>query len=138
MEAFEAGRQVSWLAAADSYTARRPMSDPEQALFRRLEEAMPECIILSQVPLSRFLAPAAKGFLARRRLLNRISGKSADFLVCLPDFTVVAVVELDDRTHTPARDSRRDVMVREAGIPVVRVQVTEMPTVEYLRALFTR
>lgn len=122
---------------ADSYSSAKPLTDPEQTLFWRLKEAMPECIVLSQVTFSRFLKP--KGAMSRSQhqiLFNRISQKSIDFLVCLPDFTVVAALELDDASHSPARDARRDAILTAAGIPVVRVHVKDMPSVENLRAAF--
>src|SRR5688500_5075902 len=39
----------------EAYASQRPLSDPEQTLFWRLREAMPECVVLSQVSFSRFI-----------------------------------------------------------------------------------
>jgi hypothetical protein len=134
---------ISWLSArirpaaiANSYRANKPLSEPEQVLYWRLREAMPECVVLSQVSLSRFLEPNNSG--AMRALLNRIAQKSVDFLVCLPDFTVVAAVELDDSTHHGAKDTQRDSIFKSAGLPVVRLHVRNIPAIEDLKSLFTR
>jgi len=99
---------------------------------------MPECIVLCQVSFSRFLeaySPRGKG---QRSLFNRIAQKSVDFLVCLPDFTIIAAVELDDGSHKRGKDARRDSIFASAKLPLVRLHVRELPAVAELRALFTR
>ncbi|NOT67106.1 MAG: DUF2726 domain-containing protein [Methylophilaceae bacterium] len=58
---------------------------------------MPECIILAQVQLSQVFG-VKKGF-NFHEWNNRIHRMSLDFLVCLKDSTIVAAVELDDKTH---------------------------------------
>jgi len=126
------------VSAKDAYRGIKPLSEPEQALYWRLREAMPECVVLCQVAFSRFLEPQARSLGARRALFNRISQKSADFLVCLPDFTIVAAIELDDGTHRPGKDAKRDLILRSAEVPLVRVHVRELPTVEWLRSVFTK
>lgn len=120
------------------YRSLKPLSDPEQSLYWRLKEAMPECVVLAQVTFSRFIAAQHSDRSGRQALFNRISRKSEDFLVCLPDFTVVAAVELDDKSHSPKTDAQRDSILEAAGIPLVRVNVREVPSAEQLRAIFTR
>lgn len=94
--------------------------------------------MLSQVTFSRFMAPEHKNASVRQGLFNRISRKSIDFLLCLPDFTVISAIELDDSSHSKARDDRRDAILDKAGIPVVRLHVREIPSVEEMKAIFTR
>lgn len=123
------------------YQQVRPLSDAEQALYWRLVEALPECVILSQVTFSRFMKPDTGGVAPAREyhaLRNRISQKTIDFLVCLEDFTVVAAIELDDSTHVEASDHARDELLRAAGIAVLRMPSRDMPSVARLRELFTR
>ena len=43
------------------FYARKPLSQPEQVFYHRLVAAMPECIVLAQVQLSRVLG-VKKGF----------------------------------------------------------------------------
>jgi hypothetical protein len=135
---------ASWLSVrmrpshyADSYRSTKPLSQPEQSLYWRLREAMPDCVVLCQVSLSRFLTPNSSRALVRRALFNRISQKSVDFLICLPDFTIIAVVELDDSTHRQEKDARRDSIFQSASVPLVRVNVRDIPGIEELKALFT-
>ena len=73
----------------------------------------------------------------RLSLHNRIAQKSADFLVCLKDFTVVGAVELDDATHSARNDANRDELLHSAGIEVVRVHVNNIPSIDTLRDIFT-
>ena len=87
------------------FYSKRPLSQPEQVLYHRLVAALPEHIVLAQVQLSRVMG-VKKGFGARG-WLNRINRMSFDFVVCLKDSTVVAAIELNDRSHESAIGSRR-------------------------------
>ena len=123
------------------YVQRPPLTGPEQVLYWRLVEALPECVVLAQVSFSRFMTPAVEGDSSRARqltLYRRISQKTIDFLVCLKDFTLVAAVELDDPSHDEERDFQRDSLLKSAGIVPLRVSVKEIPSVEALREMFTR
>lgn len=125
---------------APRYRQVRPLSGPEQTLYWRLREALPECVVLSQVTFSRFMRPDTGGVapLAEYRALqNRIAQKTLDFLVCLPDFTVVAAVELDDSSHRGDLDRQRDQLLNAAGITVIRVSVDDIPTAQRIREAFT-
>lgn len=135
---------ISWLKSRarpapirDQFQANKPLSEPEQVLYWRLSEAMPDCVVLCQVSLSRFLTPGGAPN-QRRALFNRIAQKSVDFLVCLRDFTIVAAVELDDGTHQDEKDARRDSLFESASLPLVRVNVKAIPAVDELRALFVK
>jgi hypothetical protein len=117
------------------FYGKKPLSEPEQTLYFRIREAMPDCIVLAQVAL-----PALVGVRSGnnfRAAFNRIASKYLDFVVCLPDFTVVAVIELDDMSHArPDRvraDTTKNTALRLAGHPILRFKVHKMPTVEELR-----
>jgi hypothetical protein len=126
-------------AAPWPLSAKKVLTVPEQVLYYRLVTALPECMVLAQVQLSRILE-VNKG-VPRTRWLNRINQKSADFVVCLKDSTVVAVIELDDSTH--ARRSRRkadldkDKALTSAGISIVRWTTKALPEESEIRAAFT-
>lgn len=119
-----------------AFFGKKPLTEPEQILYFRIREAVPECIVLAQVAL-----PALVGIRSGndyRAAFNRIAAKYVDFVVCLPDFTVVAAIELDDKSHTsPDRvraDTNKETAMRLAGHPLLRFKVRKMPTVEELRA----
>lgn len=122
--------------AAWTCKPRRVLTDPEQVLFHRLREAMPECIVLAQVELSRVVVPSDPNKQNAFTLYNRIRGKSLDFVVCLKDFTVVAALELDDASHTRSRraaDETKNDALASAGIALVRWNVRTLPTVAQIR-----
>jgi hypothetical protein len=111
------------------FYARKPLSHPEQVLYHRLVKALPEHIVLAQVQLSRALGiKRGANFHAWN---NRINRMSFDFLVCAKDSSILAAIELDDRTHeSPSRvlaDTKKDKATAAAGIPLIRWKVKAIP-----------
>jgi hypothetical protein len=69
------------------FYATKPLSHPEQILYFRLIQALPEHVILAQVQLYRFLG--VKKSYKYTEWFNRINRLSADFVVCKKDFSLV-------------------------------------------------
>lgn len=119
------------------YQPKAMLSRPEQVLYFRLIEALPEHIVLAQVQLSAFLK--VLGRQGRQAALNRILMKSADFIICRKDFSVAVVVELQDSTHQQPKRRKSDEFKRKAfeaaGIPFFEAHVNNLPTPEELRAI---
>ena len=118
---------------------KKPLSNPEQVLYHRLVEALPDHIVLAQVQLSRFLGvKKGNNF---RAWLNRINRMSADYVICTKDASVVAVIELDDATHDrPDRqssDSKKEKAIGSAGLRLVRWNVKSIPDVSRIRVEIT-
>jgi len=115
--------------------ARRLMSPPEQVLYGRLVEALPGKLILSQVQLTRILE--VKNVPNRNVWLNKLIRLSVDFVVCYPDSSVIAAIELDDSTHNGASrqsaDTRKSEALAAAGVRLVRLHVRNLPSVEDIR-----
>jgi hypothetical protein len=111
------------------FSLRRPLTEPEQVLYFRLCQALPDHIVLAQVGMSRFLA-VRRGHNARA-WYNRINRMSVDFLVCTKDASVVAAVELDDASHQhPDRasaDVKKELALNAAGVRLLRWNVSAMP-----------
>lgn len=118
------------------FYAKKPLSAPEQILYFRLIEALPEHIVLAQVQLSRFLG-VKKGH-NYQSWANRINRMSADFVVCNKDSSIVAVIELDDNTHQKASrqvaDSKKNKALGSAEIKIIRWQVKSMPDVSAIKS----
>lgn len=117
------------------YFRKMPLSDPEQVLFHRLSEAAPGAHVLAQVAL-----PALVGIRKNpnwQAQFNEISRKYVDFIVCNPDLSVKAVIELDDSTHQRGEriraDAIKDYVFKTIGVPMIRFDVREMPSVETIR-----
>ncbi len=122
------------------FYAKKPLTQPEQVLYHRLVAAMPECIVLAQVQLSRVLG-VKKGF-SFNEWNNRINRMSLDFVVCLKDSTIVAAIELDDKTHEKASrveaDAKKEKALSAAGVALVRWQVSALPDENAIRQAFAK
>ena len=57
-----------------------------------------------------------------RGVRNRFDRKIVDFVIVDMNMDVVALVELDDRTHSSERDAARDAMTAAAGYVTVRMR----------------
>lgn len=122
------------------FYAKKPLTKPEQVLYHRLVAALPECIVLAQVQLSRVLG-VKKGF-NFNQWNNRINRMSLDYVVCLKDSTIVAAVELDDRSHLkPSRieaDVKKEKALAAAGITLLRWNVGGLPDDAAIRQAFIK
>jgi hypothetical protein len=122
------------------FYAKKPLTQPEQILYHRLVAAMPECIVLAQVQLSRVLG-VKEGF-KFNEWNNRINRMSIDFLVCLKDSTIVAAVELDDKTHEKTSrieaDEKKERALSAAGVVLIRWQVSALPDETAIRQAFAK
>lgn len=132
------GRLHWWLELRRTwpYYVRRLMSPPEQVLYHRLACALPENIVFAQVQVSRVLG-VKRGY-SFREWNNRIDRLSFDFVVCGRDARVIAVIELDDRTHERASrvrtDAKKNKSAADASLRLVRWNVQALPTDEAIRA----
>src|SRR6267143_6289718 len=120
--------------------AKKPLSVPEQILYHRLVKTMPDRIVLAQVQLSRVLG-VKKGF-NFGQWNNRINRLSLDFVVCLKDSTVAAVIELDDSSHkTQPRaeaDRRKEQALKSAGVTLIRWSVNALPDESTIRTALSQ
>lgn len=120
------------------FYAKKPLSQPEQVLYFRLVQALPEHIVLAQVQLSRLLG-VKKGN-NYQSWFNRINRMSADFVVCNKDSSIVAVIELDDATHQKedrkAAGAKKDKALSSADIRIVRWQAKAIPDVSVIKSTF--
>ncbi len=111
------------------FYAKKPLTQPEQVLYWRLLKALPDHVVLAQVQCSRVLG-VKRGF-NFYQWNNRINRLSYDFVICKKDGTVVAAIELDDKTHESAtraeQDGRKQRATEAAGVLLVRWNVAKMP-----------
>lgn len=114
------------------------MSHVEQLLYWRLKEALPTYHIFAQVQLSRLIRPP-KGK-DEWHWLNKIIRLSVDYVVLNERLETVAVIELDDKSHLLAKrmeaDQRKAKALKAAGLRLIRINVTQIPTKQQLAAMF--
>lgn len=103
------------------------MTEHEKTMFGELHQAVPECYIFVQVALGAILQTKSRH--ARKRF-NRLI---ADFVITDNNFNILAVIELDDKSHDnkQEQDAKRDAMLHEAGYKVLRYRY--MPDKQKLR-----
>ena len=111
--------------------ARAPLTMREQFLYHRLSVMYPEHIILAQVALSQII-DVSPGTPNRQAIRGKFKQLVADFVLCRSDFSIVAVIELDDPSHAqPHRqdaDARKTKAVESAGLTFVRIPAGPIPS----------
>jgi len=116
---------------------KRLMTAAEVRFWHRLEAAVPDHRISCQVSMGALLKPV-RG-LSRQdwwRNYGRFSQKIVDFVVVDRGGEVVAVVELDDASHSRSNDANRDALLDRGGYRVLRFDVRRFPTVTDIRSRF--
>lgn len=120
------------------FHSRPLMTDNELEFFSRLEEALPDCKVFSQVAMSGVLdVTLPSSHPAYWRARSAFDRKRIDYVVYTRSVTrLIAVVELDDRSHESKRrqDSERDAMLAGAGIRTVRFPSHPRPSAKEIRA----
>jgi Protein of unknown function (DUF2726) len=120
---------------------RKPLLTPnETEFFHRLQRALPAYHVFPQVPFAALLTVDSKlSRKARWSIRNRFDRKIADFVVCERDgLQVVAIIELDDRTHDAKADRERDAITNAAGYQTYRFQSKKKPSEADIAALFNQ
>jgi hypothetical protein len=118
-----------------TYRQRKLMTDNEEEFFGRLVVALPDHYIFPQVAMSALLDSASSDKKEAHSDRMSIAQKRVDYVVCTRRCEVVAVIELDDKTHSRAKDELRDARLEQAGIRTVRFQARNKPKVEAIRTM---
>jgi hypothetical protein len=90
--------------------ATRILTTHERTAYLTLVRALPEHVVLAQVPLSRFLKVPRRHSYAE--WLNRVGQLSVDLIVCDKASQPIAVVEVHASTDSARSKERHDVMAR--------------------------
>jgi hypothetical protein len=118
---------------------RKPLLTSNEAeFFHRLQRALPGFHVFPQVSFAAFLTDDGK--LSRKAqwaVRAKFDRKIADFVICdRQTLKVVAVVELDDRTHVAHSDRQRDAITKAVGYQTIRYQSRQKPSQAEIAALF--
>ena len=117
--------------------ATRVLTSQERTLHSTLVRALPDHVVLSQVPLSRFIKVPKRHSYAE--WLRRLGYQSVDFVVCDMTSHVVAVIELqatanDINERARKRLKRIQRTLKAAQIPLLVWSETNLPTADAARA----
>jgi hypothetical protein len=118
---------------------RKPLLTPnETEFFHRLERALPTYRIFPQISFAAFLTDDGKlSHKARWSVRARFDRKIADFVICESgSLRIVAIIELDDRTHVASADRQRDAITKAAGYQTFRFQSRQKPSHAEIATLF--
>jgi very-short-patch-repair endonuclease len=117
-------RPLKSLGELDNLARRAPLTPHEQKMYAQLCSALPGCVVLAQVAFSSLLTTRSKP------TRNRFDRKVADFVICNKSLAVLAIVELDDASHTgrEAIDADRDAMLANAGYATIRYKTIPTDT----------
>lgn len=131
---------LGWSRASAGISAKPPpspvarpfMTRREQAALAALEHVLPMYRIHAQVAMGALLrvpsTPCRRVTPADRNLFAR---KIVDFVIEDPTTgQVVALVEVDDKSHDAQKDRERDAMTQRAGYITLRVPAGAKPTVQ--------
>ncbi len=116
------------------------LTENELEFFQRLTRALPRYYIFPQVSLGAILdanpdLPAKQRWVIRSHCARKIP----HFIICEPlPLNVLAIIELDDRTHDARRDRERDAITQAAGIRTLRYSSREKPSVSEIAKTFKR
>ena len=116
------------------YQGKDLLTENELEFFGRLVQALPQYYIFPQVAMSALLEAASTNEARRNTDRLRIAQQRIDYVVCDRHCNVIAVVELDDRTHSRAKDQVRDERLEQAGIHTLRFESRAKPSLQAIRA----
>ena len=116
--------------------ATRVLTHPERRAYSMLTNALPDYMILAQVPVSRFIRVPTRN--SYTEWMRRVGQLCADLVVCDKGAQVIAVVEIrqpapreGDRSRR--RHERMDRVLRKAGIRVLEWNEEALPHPDTVR-----
>lgn len=112
---------------------RVPLMTPaERRVMGYIEQILPQARIHAQVSMGAIMQPR-HGLNAREAMIarSRFASKRFDFLVEHRESgDIVAIIELDDRTHNRRNDAWRDRLTASVGYRTIRLPARERQTLE--------
>ncbi len=113
------------------------LNEREVAFFDKLKKGLKGLHVFPQVSMNAVLDVEQQ-----RTWKDRMEfwAKIIDFVVCTPEYQIIAMVELDGPSHdnpeTQAKDAERDTMLKDAGYIVVRYDWRNEPSARQLNQSF--
>lgn len=121
----------------NSYIKKRLLTDNEFEFFNRLVRALPNYYICPQVSMGALLDAKSNDYDNEKKMRYTFGFKIVDFVIYSKNKEVIAIIELDDRTHDKEKDYARDLMLREAGYKILRFESKKKPKIEEIAKIFS-
>lgn len=118
------------------YKPKNLLTANELEFITRLEQACPEYRFHAQVCMAAIMEPdlprSEKGPYYSAR--GKIAQKMVDYVVQDRNTgNIIALIELDDKTHNPDKDTQRDAITQSAGYKTIRWNSKNKPSAEQIR-----
>lgn len=115
--------------SAPALVAKPFLTAREREMLVVIEALLPEHRIHAQVAMGALMKPARiEGRRSTPAERNRFSQKIIDFVVqSRQTGDVVALIEVDDRSHRASADEARDAMTAQAGYRTIRIPANVRP-----------
>ena len=132
-----AGDRLDTVAAWPAH-ATRVMTTPERQAHQLLVRALPEHMILAQVPLARFLRVPTRN--SYSEWLRRLGSQCADLVVCDQASQVIGVVEIQPAASQASERSRKRLnrmarVLKSASVPLHVWTEGALPSVDAAREI---
>ncbi len=110
--------------------ATRVLTQQERRAYTLLTNALPDHMVLAQVPVSRFIRVPTRN--SYHEWMRRVGQLCADLVICDPASQVIAVVEVrrppaKESERTRKRHDRMDRVLRKAGVRVIEWNEEALP-----------
>lgn len=111
-----------------AYRKKAVMTPNELEFHARLVRALVGLHVCPQIAMHALIEPTSSHAQTKLRDFRRVSQKIVDYTIFDAHWSVVVVIELDDRTHIASRDAIRDSFMDAAGIRTLRYQSRSKPS----------
>jgi hypothetical protein len=108
---------------------KQAFTRPERVLYHRLVNALPDRIVLAQVHVARMLGIKKEFY--TREWINRLNRMSYDFVILSNDFSILAVIELEDispeNSYRVIASRKKEKATLATGTIFIRWNVSKLP-----------
>jgi hypothetical protein len=121
---------------ADDWQPRtmRPLTPTELRVLMHLREALPECLLMPQISLSRFLQVGQNR--SYHQWFSGVGRRTIDFLVCSKQGDVLGAVQLSSSAKRDSEGTQRKLKTLAlAKIPVWQMKPGELPNIDSIRLM---
>ncbi|MES2072423.1 MAG: DUF2726 domain-containing protein [Pseudomonadota bacterium] len=106
------------------FRKKKPLTENEEIMYWKLVQALPQHLVLTQISLPRILSSSSV------EARSSISQQTLDFLICEKDFTIIAAIEIEEKSPGRSRkqaDEAKKLALEKAGIKLIRWKSIALP-----------
>jgi Protein of unknown function (DUF2726) len=129
------GKQRSFRLEDWQPRTMRPLTPSELRVLMLLRKALPECLLLPQIALARFLSVAQNR--SYNQWFGSVGRRCVDFLICSEQGDVLGVIQLNSsKLKTNSEGTQRKIKALEmAQIPVWQFSKDDLPDTRAIREM---